>query len=120
LIIRRSIAGAVFLAAGLWGCFLVTGSTDGYAPTGNAGAATTFQCASSADCDAGQVCCLGIQSTSSASSQCQAGPCALAQLCTASLECGDAAPGCALQSCMVDGSTYTLQACGALAYCAIK
>lgn len=110
--VRRSVFGAVFLAAA--GCFVITGSTDGY-QRGTDDAGSAGGCAGSSDCDAGQVCCAALPTA-----LCQAGPCALAQLCRTTMECGDAAPGCAVQSCKLDGSTFTLQACGALSLCSFK
>ena len=108
---RRSIIGALFVVAALAGCFIVTGSNDAYhiADAGSSG------CASTDDCTTGQVCC-----AARPTSVCQTGPCALAQLCKTSMECGDSAPGCAVQSCMLDGATFTLQACGALPACYFK
>ena len=108
--LRRTIAGALSLTLTLAGCFIVTGSNDGYQPADPPGG-----CAGTADCSGGQVCCAALPSP-----VCQSAPCALAQLCKTTMECGDSAPGCALQSCTLDGGTFTLQACGALAACSLK
>ena len=110
--LRRAILGMVLLTAAHAGCFIVTGGTDGYQPAVTADPRST--CAGSADCDAGQVCCANLPA-----SVCQTGPCALAQLCTTTAECGDSGP-CASQSCQLDGSTFALEACGALPICAIR
>lgn len=113
----RSIACALALAGALLGCVAIVGGTDGYQladnpqPTG---------CTAAADCDAGEVCCLSGQEPSSTTRSCQSGPCAIAQLCKTNMECGDSAPGCSLQACEVGGTTFTLQACGALPPCSFR
>lgn len=112
--VRRGIVGAAIAACAAAGCFIVTGGTDGYQLT-DAGGLSASGCTGTSDCIEGQICCAVLPAP-----VCQTGPCALAQLCNTTKECGDSAPGCALQSCQIDGSTYTLQACGALSLCSFK
>jgi hypothetical protein len=108
------------------GCVLVTGSTDGYelADAGGAseveagtciaegGICFDLQCASRADCDAGQVCCLGLTGET-----CQAS-CTLesVQLCASDVECGDAGP-CIQQQCDTSTATYSGSLCGLVPGC---
>jgi hypothetical protein len=108
------------------GCVLVTGSTDGYELADAGGAAEVeagvciaesgvcfdTQCVSRADCDAGQVCCLGLTGLT-----CQA-TCAFesVQLCTSDVECGDAGP-CTSQQCETSAATYSGKICGLVPGC---
>jgi hypothetical protein len=127
---RTSIAAATLLTAGA-GCFLLTGSTDGYtlAPpeagicTIDASSLTSLGvtlscgCTSSADCHAGaRFCCFGVSLTgtsASGASSCQATACDAAvgaQLCEQSSECVDAA--CIGQTCTFSELSIPVRACG--------
>lgn len=118
--IRRLLAATLLAGVSLAGCFLVTGSTDGYVASEAGGSPS---CMSASSCADGSVCCLVLTSSStSLAGTCQA-TCANAaypQLCTTNAECGDAG-ACTKQSCTVDaggGVTVSVQACGTLPGCA--
>jgi hypothetical protein len=88
----------------VWGCFLVTGTTNGYTQVTPEGG-----CEASSDCPhgSGQVCCIAFSGAS-----CQMAPCGdgSIQPCSDSGECGDA--GCNSHSCTIEGVPVTLRACG--------
>jgi hypothetical protein len=115
---RRSLAGALTLASMLVGCFVITGSTDGYqgVDAGKVG------CFGTADCNPGEVCCGTLTGTPlTPTATCQVAACDGLQLCTTHGECRtDAGIGCATQTCTFDGSSVTLQACGTLRECAYR
>jgi hypothetical protein len=122
---RATLVAAAWAFFVGFGCVLVTDlDTSGYRPV--AGDAQSAACSVDAGCDAfalgcvaaadcpgsGQICCLELSSTASASTGCASGPaCASAiQLCHTDAEC----PGvhCVSQQCTVGGLTATLQVCG--------
>jgi hypothetical protein len=81
-----------FVAAGFPGCFLVTGSTDGYQLV-----------------DAG-----------SDGQSCEGAPCPTSLVqCTTAADCvSEAGPNvCVLQSCVFAGTTFMIRACGNLPTC---
>jgi hypothetical protein len=125
---RRGLVSAALSLGALAaaGCVLVTGSTDGYELADGGGAAEVeagvciaesgicfdTQCVSSADCDAGQICCLGISGLTCETT------CAFesVQLCSSSAECGDAGP-CIEQQCETSSATYSGKICGLVTGC---
>jgi hypothetical protein len=124
---RESIIAAVAIAGGT-GCQLfmnldISGydaapdASDGSACGGDA-ACISVACVSSADCDAGQVCCLGIgQSTSlSVVAGCQTGACdsiTSIQLCRSSGECADSG-SCSACTVGSPSLSVSLSACDSL------
>ena len=125
VLVIASIACSLALVGG---CFIFTGSTDGYqlidsgqpetsvACSGDA-ECVALTCVSASDCAAGEVCCLGASPTSLASS-CQVGPCAQFQLCNGNSECGDSGETCASEQCSSSGVSLTLQSCTPIPGCA--
>lgn len=123
------IAGAASFALVVAGCFLVTGSTDGYvledagqsASVINGGSCISeggcfaTECIASRDCDAGEVCCLGAAAPFgfTCRSECSFGS---VQLCATDAECGDAA-ACLHQQCPLGSEAYDIQACGLVPGC---
>ena len=95
-------AFALWVIAGGSGCQLFMNlDVDGYdaapepsdaACAGDASACVSVDCISSANCDAGKICCLAFASSGPviATATCQTGPCAQTgtQLCQSSAECG--------------------------------
>jgi hypothetical protein len=127
---RAPLLGVVASGVALVGCFVVTGSTDGYqrapfdagaADADGAAVGLSLACLSAADCphDAGaQICCLVPSSLTSAAAACQGAPCSgsfSVQLCKTSSECASAS--CISQQCAFAGATITLQACGSVPTC---
>ena len=121
--VRRSVV-AVLAIEGSTGCQLfmnldvsgydaAPGASDGSACSGEA-SCLSVACASSADCDAGEVCCLGIElSTSlSAVAACKAGACGSPsiQLCKSSDECGDSS-SCSVCTLGSPSLSVSLSAC---------
>jgi hypothetical protein len=102
--------GALALVAGLVGCILLVGGTDGYTLV------PPVPCKSAADCTQSQVCCAALTSASSVTETCQFACGGLAvQICAENAECVDA--GCIAQSCRVDGGSVTFQACTLVPTC---
>jgi hypothetical protein len=132
-----SVASLAPFAALLAGCFIVTGSTDGYersaqsvseagtdAPAEGGTSGLSLGCVSALDCasDGGtpSLCCLSLTSLSSAATACQPSPCGgsfSVQLCKASSECAADAGGCLSQTCTAGSATVTIQACGNVLGC---
>jgi len=136
----RAVRGILFAAgavAACAGCFLVTGSTNGYAIPVEAGpdaqvdrapgplttdSGFAINCISAAECrgDGGaEICCLEPTSTTAATTNCRRTQCTAtlsAQLCATDAECGDAS-ACIAQRCEFDGTTVVLRACGRYIVC---
>jgi hypothetical protein len=77
-------------------------------------------CDETADCSSGSICCL-VTSLSSASVACQAGTACAGgifsiQVCKTDAECDNAMP-CVPQTCMLEGATVTIEACGSVPTC---
>jgi hypothetical protein len=124
--LRTRLLAACVIVATLVDCTLFIGDTDGYhadpasadsgTGKGSGGASVELGCASVADCDAGQACCLNLTSTSVAT-QCQTGPCGGAvpiQVCKDDQECAGVA--CLPQQC----ERYAIRACGPIAVCTAR
>jgi hypothetical protein len=117
------LVAAMVFVMGL-GCALFTDlGTGGYGPAdaGDAQSACdadgacfafAFSCVGASDCPNGQICCLSLNSTSSATFGCANGPVCTAgiQLCRSNTECTGAT--CVMQECAFDAAAITIQACG--------
>jgi len=100
----RSVTLVAWSLAGVCGCQLVMNlDVSGYtaapvdASCGDASCPLPLTCIGESDCDAGQVCCVGLlvsDASSGAAASCQAGPCGVTavQLCRTSGECGASGP----------------------------
>jgi hypothetical protein len=118
---RRALFAVAFVAAAIGaGCFVVTGSSDGYSSLPLQGGAA---CTSAADCaDAGGgVCCAGPGPTRNGIPTvlltCQPScPVATIQICAGNTECNDGGAACVIQSCTFSAagasSAVPFQACG--------
>jgi len=123
------VVAAVTLSSLLVGCFLITGSTDGYnsapapSPSSDGAAATcapdaeciALTCLGTSDCaDAGKVCCLG-SAGGGVSSACQS-KCSGPQFCKGDSDCPNGG-SCTSQSCSGNGVSAVIQACGTVPGC---
>jgi hypothetical protein len=78
--------------------------------------ALSLGCVAAKDCAVGQICCLALTSSSSASVACEMGStCSFAQLCQTDVECPGAQ--CISQQCSFGGPVFTFHACGNVLTC---